>query len=113
MFRALARIPRGEPASRATFVRPTGRSATPVDEPRLGRLESMSAATAIIRAHQLVLAGIDRVLRPYGLTFSRYEALVLLSFTRAGALPSRQDGPAPDGAPHEHHQHDRPPRGQG
>ena len=47
----------------------------------------MSAATAITRANQLVLAGIDRVLRPYGLTFSRYEALVLLTFTRTGSLP--------------------------
>src|SRR5260221_6134030 len=47
----------------------------------------MSAATAITRAHQLVLAGIDRALRPFGLTFSRYEALVLLTFTRTGSLP--------------------------
>ncbi len=66
----------------------------PLDEARRqwtshgwGALEAMSAATAITRAHQLVLAGIDRVLRPFGLTFSRYEALVLLTFTRTGSLP--------------------------
>jgi len=47
----------------------------------------MSAATAITRANQLVIAGIDRVLRPFGLTFSRYEALVLLTFSRNGSLP--------------------------
>lgn len=57
------------------------------DERGWGALEAMSAATAVTRAHQLLLAGIDRILRPYGLTFSRYEALVLLTFSRTGALP--------------------------
>jgi DNA-binding MarR family transcriptional regulator len=52
-----------------------------------GALEAMSAATTITRAHQVVLAQIDRALKPFGLTFSRYEALVLLSFTRTGSLP--------------------------
>lgn len=52
-----------------------------------GALEAMSAATTITRAHQVVLAQIDRALKPYGLTFSRYEALVLLTFSRAGSLP--------------------------
>jgi DNA-binding MarR family transcriptional regulator len=52
-----------------------------------GALEAMSAATTITRAHQVVLSQIDRALKPFGLTFSRYEALVLLSFTRHGSLP--------------------------
>ena len=52
-----------------------------------GALEAMSAATTITRAHQVVLSQIDRALKPFGLTFSRYEALVLLSFTRSGSLP--------------------------
>jgi DNA-binding MarR family transcriptional regulator len=52
-----------------------------------GALEAMSAATTITRANQVVLGQIDRVLKPFGLTFSRYEALVLLSFTRTGSLP--------------------------
>jgi DNA-binding MarR family transcriptional regulator len=48
---------------------------------------TMAAATSIVRAHQLVLAAVDGALRPFGLTFARYEALVLLSFTRSGSLP--------------------------
>jgi DNA-binding MarR family transcriptional regulator len=47
----------------------------------------MAAATSIMRAQQIVLARVDEVLRPFDLTFARYEALVLLYFTRAGSLP--------------------------
>ncbi len=47
----------------------------------------MAAATSIMRAQQIVLARMDEVLRPFELTFARYEALVLLSFTRTGSLP--------------------------
>lgn len=47
----------------------------------------MRAVTSLMRAQQLVLASLDELLRPYGLTFARYEALVLLSFTRHGSLP--------------------------
>ena len=47
----------------------------------------MAAATSITRAHQIVLARINEVLEPFGLTFSRFEALALLWFTRTGALP--------------------------
>ncbi len=49
--------------------------------------DAMAAATAITRAHQIVLARIDAALRPFGLTFARYEALVLLAFSRNGSLP--------------------------
>ena len=48
---------------------------------------AMAAATSIVRAQQLVLAAVDGALRPLGLTFARYEALVLLAFTRTGSLP--------------------------
>src|SRR5688500_17196209 len=48
---------------------------------------AMAATTSIVRAHQLVLAAVDGALRPLGLTFSRYEALVLLTFSSRGALP--------------------------
>ena len=48
---------------------------------------AMAATTSIVRAHQLVLGAVDGALRPLGLTFARYEALVLLTFSRAGALP--------------------------
>jgi DNA-binding MarR family transcriptional regulator len=47
----------------------------------------MAAVTSIIRVEQIVLARIDAVLRPLGLTFARYELLALLGFTRTGALP--------------------------
>jgi len=48
---------------------------------------AMAAVTSIMRVHQLLLAEADRVLRPHGLTFSRYEVLMLLTFSRAGSLP--------------------------
>ena len=47
----------------------------------------MSAATSITRAHQILLRRIDGTLEPLGLNFSRFEALALLHFSRARALP--------------------------
>jgi DNA-binding MarR family transcriptional regulator len=52
-----------------------------------GEPEAMVAATAITRAHQIVLSRINEALQPFGLTFARYEALVLLHFSRQGSLP--------------------------
>lgn len=49
--------------------------------------DGMSLVTAVMRAHQLLLARVDGVLRPLKLTFARYELLALLSFSRVGALP--------------------------
>jgi DNA-binding MarR family transcriptional regulator len=49
--------------------------------------EAMAAVTSIMRAQQIILARVDAVLRPFDLTFARYEALVLLYFSRSGALP--------------------------
>lgn len=48
---------------------------------------AMAAITSIVRAQQLLLARYDELLRPFGITFARYEALMLLSFTRTGELP--------------------------
>ncbi len=42
----------------------------------------MAAATSIMRAQQIVQATVDEALRPSGLTFARYEALVLLAFSK-------------------------------
>lgn len=53
----------------------------------IGPAEAMAAATSIMRVQQLLLARFDALCRPHGLTFARYEALVLLTFSRAGALP--------------------------
>ena len=47
----------------------------------------MAAVTAIMRTQQILLGRIESVLKPFGLTFARYELLALLSFARSGALP--------------------------
>lgn len=47
----------------------------------------MAAATSIMRVQQIVLGAVDKVLGDLGLTFARYEALVLLYFSRRGSLP--------------------------
>jgi DNA-binding MarR family transcriptional regulator len=47
----------------------------------------MAAVTSVMRVQQLMQARVDEVLRPEGLTFARYELLMLLHFSRAGALP--------------------------
>jgi DNA-binding MarR family transcriptional regulator len=54
--------------------------------------DSMAVATSIMRVQQLLLAGIDDALRPFNLTFARYEALVLLTFTKHGRLPMSRMG---------------------
>jgi DNA-binding MarR family transcriptional regulator len=66
----------------------------PLDEARrqwerhdLAEPEAMVAATSIIRVQQLVSAAVERTLRPFQLTFARYEVLMLLSFSGTGALP--------------------------
>jgi DNA-binding MarR family transcriptional regulator len=59
---------------------------------RFGRADAMAAATSVMRVQQLLLAQFDRICRPHGLTFARYEALVLLTFSRTGALPMAKIG---------------------
>ncbi|HEX6247219.1 MAG TPA: MarR family transcriptional regulator [Nocardioidaceae bacterium] len=65
----------------------------PIDEAarqwglRWGAVDQMHAVTSLMRVQQVVLAQLDDILRPHGLTFARYEALVLLTFSRAGSLP--------------------------
>jgi DNA-binding MarR family transcriptional regulator len=61
-------------------------------EQRFGPPAAMAAVTSVMRAQQILLAGLDGVLRPRELTFARYEALVLLGFSRRGALPLRVIG---------------------
>ena len=48
---------------------------------------AMVAATSITRAHQILLGRINAALHPHGLTFSRFELLALLYFSREHALP--------------------------
>ena len=65
----------------------------PIDEAarqwalRWDGVEQMHAVTSLMRVQQLVLGRLDELLKPHGLSFARYEALVLLTFSRAGALP--------------------------
>jgi DNA-binding MarR family transcriptional regulator len=47
----------------------------------------MGVLTSIMRVQQIFAAQVDQVVRPHGLTFARYEVLMLLMFSRRGALP--------------------------
>jgi len=49
--------------------------------------DGMALVTSIMRVQQLLLARIEGLLRPHGLTFARFELLRLLAFTRLGVLP--------------------------
>src|SRR3954467_2278420 len=65
----------------------------PIDEAsrqwgrRWGAVEQMRAVTSLMRAQQIVIGELDDILRKHGLTFARFEALVLLTFSRKGSLP--------------------------
>jgi len=48
---------------------------------------AMHAVTSLMRVQQLVIGRLDALLKPHGLTFARYEALVLLTFSSRGSLP--------------------------
>jgi DNA-binding MarR family transcriptional regulator len=50
-------------------------------------LPSMAAVTSVMRVQQILMARLNALLRPWGLTFPRYEALMLLYLSRRGALP--------------------------
>jgi DNA-binding MarR family transcriptional regulator len=47
----------------------------------------MAAVTSIMRVQQIVLARLNEALDPFGLSFARYEALMLLFLSRNGSLP--------------------------
>jgi DNA-binding MarR family transcriptional regulator len=61
-------------------------------ERRIGPSRTMAAVTSVMRVQQILLSAVDGALRPHGLTFARYEALVLLTFARSGRLPMRTMG---------------------
>jgi DNA-binding MarR family transcriptional regulator len=48
---------------------------------------SMVAVTSIMRAQQIVMSRLNQLLEPFELTFPRYEALMLLHYSRRGQLP--------------------------
>jgi len=84
--RALYRVPVRKPLDLPFD--PIERAAS-IWERRFGDSRAMAAVTSIMRAQQILLAELDGLLRPHGLTFARYEALVLITFSRAGELPMR------------------------
>jgi DNA-binding MarR family transcriptional regulator len=47
----------------------------------------MGAVTSIMRAQQIILSRLNSLLEPLDLTFPRYEALMILFYSRRGALP--------------------------
>lgn len=49
--------------------------------------DGMVAVTSVMRAHQILLARVESALRPYDLSFSRFELLRLLAFSSNGELP--------------------------
>lgn len=65
----------------------------PIDEAarqwgqRWERVPAMHAVTSLMRVQQLVIGRLDAILKPHGLSFARYEALVLLVFSARGSLP--------------------------
>ncbi|MDO5501983.1 MAG: MarR family transcriptional regulator [Actinomycetia bacterium] len=52
----------------------------------------MAAVTSLMRAQQLSLARVETALKPYAVTFARYEVLMLLLFSRRGTLPMSRIG---------------------
>jgi DNA-binding MarR family transcriptional regulator len=70
----------------------------PIDEAarqwglRWDGVPAMHAVTSLMRVQQLVLSRLDAILKPHGLTFARYEALVLLVFSSRGSLPMGKMG---------------------
>ena len=52
-----------------------------------GAADGMALVTSVVRVQQIFLGRIERTLAPFGLTFARYEVLMLLTFTRTGQMP--------------------------
>ena len=49
--------------------------------------EGMAIVTSIMRVQQILLADVEAALKPFRLTFARYEVLMLLRFARRRSLP--------------------------
>jgi len=54
----------------------------------------MAAVTSIMRVQQILLARLGELLRPFGLTFPRYETLMVLVFSRTARWRSARWGSA-------------------
>jgi DNA-binding MarR family transcriptional regulator len=49
--------------------------------------DGMAIVTSIMRVQQILLADVEAALKPFRLTFARYEVLMLLRFARRLSLP--------------------------
>lgn len=49
--------------------------------------DGMALVTSVMRAQQILIGRADEILGRHGLTFARFEVLMLLRFSRAGRLP--------------------------
>lgn len=58
----------------------------------IGEPRAMRLATSIMRVQQLISAELDAALKPFGITFARYEVLQLISFSATGRLPLSKIG---------------------
>jgi DNA-binding MarR family transcriptional regulator len=58
----------------------------------VGPDRGMAAVVSLMRAQQIVLGRLEDAVRPYGLSYARYELLTLLSFTQSGELPLSKIG---------------------
>lgn len=54
--------------------------------------EPMAAVTSIMRAQQILLARAHKALKPFSLTFARFELLALLDFSRERRMPMSKAG---------------------
>ena len=50
----------------------------------------MVAVTSVMRAQQIYQARVDEALKPFDLTFARYELLMLLHFSSRGSMPLKK-----------------------
>jgi DNA-binding MarR family transcriptional regulator len=50
-------------------------------------VRGMGVVTSVIRVEQILSGRAEAEVRPFGLTFARYEVLMLLLFSRRGELP--------------------------
>ena len=52
--------------------------------------DGMIAVTSVMRAQQIYQARVDDVLKPFELTFARYELLMMLHFSSRGSMPVKK-----------------------
>lgn len=54
--------------------------------------DGMAAVTSIVRAQQILFGRIDATLKPFALSFARYEILMVLTFSSRGSMPMSRLG---------------------